>query len=243
MSRKLVEVIQKSGRTFVYHDENVQVVFIMGEYYLARFRIPEVIESLFECMPQDSVSVGRPIERSRGSYSSVHPVVGVFDGYLFSGMGEASVLDSAAVEIFTFVFLQMHGDFSCIELRRRGPFDYLLAAAQVGHRHYPSVPYPYLHFRCLYQGSSVRHECIYRSRFRSRIFHQNSCRRHCLRIPDDPSCVVLENSEDIFRIKVYGTDVSVVEQHFCGRRVDFAHVLHFVAGLCIAGVCMSRIRD
>ena len=100
ISGKLIEIVKQRYGSIVYHDEQIKIVCFVAQCYLSFFGGSKIVSSFFKCVPHYSVSLSRPIERCRRSYSTVYPTVLVFYGDRSSLVREASVLHTASVEVF-----------------------------------------------------------------------------------------------------------------------------------------------
>ena len=75
----------------------------MAQFHEISLCIAEIVKTRFESVPHHAVTFGAPIERSRRSYATIHPVVGIFNGNHLSAVREAAVLHTTPIEVFTFV--------------------------------------------------------------------------------------------------------------------------------------------
>ena len=78
----------------------------MAQFHEISLCIAEIVKTRFEGVPHHAVAFGAPIERSRRSYATIHPVVGVFNGNHLSAVRETAILYTTSIEVFTFVIGQ-----------------------------------------------------------------------------------------------------------------------------------------
>ena len=222
VSRQLVEVAEQVGRRFVYHEEYVEVVLVVAEYDTSVFRCAEVVASRTECMPQQAVAGGRPIERSGRCHASVDPVVGIFDGDYLSAVREASVLHAAAVEVFISVHGQCHRHLAIFVGQGLYPFGHDLSGFAVFHFHQSRLA-----VQCHADASGLYVDaCFGGIEFQSAhgapcIVHQDMGFGAGFRLTQDASLVVLKQAEDVAAVEVECKAFAVGEEHFHCRRVDF----------------------
>ena len=100
---QLIETAQQSFWTFCYHKENIEILLCVAQFHKISLCVAEIVKTRLEGVPHHAVAFGAPIERSRRSYATIHPVVGVFNGNHLSAMRETAVLHTTSIEVFAFV--------------------------------------------------------------------------------------------------------------------------------------------
>ena len=123
ITRQLIEIIQQSYRSIIYHEEYIQIVCIVCQGYLTFFSSSEIILAGSKCIPHHSISARRPIIRSRRSNTAVSPLVGIDNLDALSLVRETSVLHTTAIEILIRHFFQRQRNLFLLEIHRSYRFN------------------------------------------------------------------------------------------------------------------------
>ena len=116
IARKLVIVVQKRHGRRIHHNEEIEIIRIVRQRHTSRLRGPEIISTLAEGVPHDTITSRRPIERRRRSHTAVSPAVLVLDGDNLALVRKTAVLHAAAVEILLRLLAQYDRHAAVAEL-------------------------------------------------------------------------------------------------------------------------------
>ncbi len=137
MSRKFVEIIDKFHRILVNHHKNIEIILAMHENNFILVRFAEIIMPGLESMPQHTVAVCAPKERSRRRHAAVNPVVCIFNGYGFPFMAKPPVLNASAKEILVFTSAESECCARLVKLHGFYAFHYNFSGRFVGNGNKP----------------------------------------------------------------------------------------------------------
>ena len=200
----------------------------MGQHYGSFFRCTEIIFTRFECVPHKTIAVGRPVIRGRRGNTSIRPTVLVFNGNRFPFMREASVLHTAAIEVFTRIFFQSKDCFPFVIKNRFYFFECHFICDQIDHFQQGSIFIQFQsHFICADRNSVIIFFQRQRRDVFSGVINQDLCFRFGFRITKDSAIDILEHSEDVFPVKIIGYSLIVGEQDFYCCRIDLFHTDNF----------------
>ena len=208
-------------------EEDVQVLFTVAELHFLRVRRAKVIESRLEGVPHHAVALRTPIERSGRSDTTVHPVVGIFDGDALSAVREATVLHATAIKVFSRAAGQFEVCAIIIKGARRRRDDHGMNLIQLVDGETAGLAIEHhLDFVCRERAAFLillQFKFLYRL---TRLFDENVGSRFGFRIVGSASGGILVEAEQIVAVEV-DRDFSLLSiDQFNGVRVNFSRFLN-----------------
>ena len=193
----LVIVVEQCLCPLVHHQEVVGIVGLVVHDGLVRFAAPEIIFARGEGVPHQAVSARAPIEWVGAGHATVGPVVVVdnLDDLLL--VAEPPVLAPAAVEIVGGRLAEGHRYPFLPEIGTAQLLHYGLAVLLDGEGAGAGV---HLHL----DGVGGEHVAFHLERAHcfAWVVGQDACFGSCLRVTDDASLWVLEDTDDAGAIEV-----------------------------------------
>ena len=162
----------------------------MAQFHYIALGVAKVIKTRFESVPHHAVAFGAPIERSRRSYATIHPVVGVFNGNHLSTMRETTILHTTSIEVFTFVIGKCEVRAIFVEARSGERLENFFSAGFFHHKTTCSSVENERHLGSRHRkviGIAFQIERFYTT---ARIFHEDVSCRNRLRIVRSATCRV-----------------------------------------------------
>ena len=214
---QLIEVVQQGYGTFVHHHEDIQIVGIVIKHGILCLGITEIITAGLESVPHHTITACAPIVWSRATNTTIHPVVGVHDGNELALVRETAVLHTTTEEVIVLVLGELHGCAFLAKLCGHNLIYDDLATLQSLNLTSLGV-HLYNNLLCSKGCSlSIKHHL---TGIATRVVHQDLCLGTCLRVTDDTTVGILENTEGVRTIEVHIHTLSAIQGHLCGSLVE-----------------------